>query len=431
MKTIIKNAYIINPKEKISQKGNIFIEDEIITKVTSLDSELIDDNCDIKDEFTVIDAEGLVAAPGLVDIHVHFRDPGQTHKEDIVTGSESAAAGGFTSVIMMANTLPSVDNNETLSYVIEKAKKQSIHVYPTAAVSKNLKGLELTDFAELKELGAVGFTDDGIPLMDENLLIKAMELAKECNAPISLHEEDPKYIGNSGVNAGKVAEKLGLKGAPREAEYTLIDRDIKIGIETGAELNIQHISSAEGVELVRKARTEHKNIHAEATPHHFTLTEEAVLEHGTYAKMNPPVRCEEDRMAVIQGLKDGTIEFIATDHAPHSVEEKDKEFTKAPSGIIGLETSLALGLTELVHKNYLSISELIEKMSVNPANLYNIPAGDISEGKEADIVLFDPNEEWVPQRYCSKSVNTPFTGRRLKGKVKYTISSGKIVYEDK
>lgn len=433
MKTIIKNVHIINPIGKISQKGSILIEDGVIAKIALSDSdcEKPESLCDCSGELTIIEADNLVASPGLVDIHVHFRDPGQTHKEDIETGAKAAAAGGFTSVIMMANTVPSVDNSETLEYVIDKAGQQGIHVYATAAVTKGLKGSELTDFAELWKIGAVGFTDDGIPLMDEGLLKEAMYRAKELDAPISLHEEDPKLIGNSGVNAGEIATKMGLEGASREAEYTLIGRDINIGIETGAKLNIQHISTAEGVNLVREARKEHKNIHAEATPHHFTLTQEAVLEHGTYAKMNPPVRCESDRMAVIQGLKDGTIEFIATDHAPHSVDEKDREFTKAPSGIIGLETSLALGITELVHKGYLTMDELIEKMSVNPSMLYKIPAGDISEGKIADMVLFDPNEEWTVQSYFSKSVNTPFTGRKLKGKVKYTISSGEIVYRDK
>jgi len=431
-KILIKNAHIVDPANNISGKGIIYIQDTKIKKIvlSEGDSNLnLDGNVDYSDA-EIIEATGLVAAPGLVDIHVHFRDPGQTHKEDMDTGVESAAAGGFTSVIMMANTVPAVDNMETLDYLLTKAGGQKIHVYPTASVTKGLKGQQLCDFAELFKAGAVGFTDDGIPIMDEDILRKAMVMASELGAPISLHEEDPKLIGNSGVNAGAVAEKMGLSGAPREAEYTLIDRDINIGIQTGARVNIQHISSREGVELVRRARINNKNIHAEATPHHFSLTEEAVLEFGTLAKMNPPVRREEDRLAVIEGLRDGTIEFIATDHAPHSKEEKSKEFTKAPSGIIGLETSLALGITELVHKGYLSVDSLIEKMSVNPARLYNIEAGNIGEGRCADLVLFDPNEQWTVNDFYSKSSNSPFTNRTLTGKVKYTISSGEVVYHD-
>lgn len=432
MKILIKNAKIIDPANKISQKGSLLIEDGTIKNVIlSGDKDFSVEKYVESDEIKIIEAEGLIAAPGFVDIHVHFRDPGQTHKEDIETGAKSAAAGGFTSVIMMANTAPSVDNLETLSYVLNKAKSEKIHIYATSAVSKGLKGSELVDFDEMVKNGVVGFTDDGIPLMDEVLLEEAMNKAKSFDMPISLHEEDPSIIINSGVNAGAVAEKLGLGGAPREAEYTLIERDINIGIKTGAKVNIQHISSKEGVELVRNARKDYKNIHAEATPHHFTLTEDAVLVHGTLAKMNPPVRLEEDRLAVIEGLRDGTIEYIATDHAPHAKEEKNREFTKAPSGIIGLETSLALGITELVKKGYLSIDELIEKMSVNPAILYNIEAGNLAVGKKADIVLIDPDEEWVVSDFYSKSSNSPFVGRTLTGKVKCTISSGNIVFEDK
>ena len=426
-KLTIKNARIINPKTNMDMVGDIFIEDGRVAK-------LIPENERVGDDFPegeIIDAKGMIAAPGLVDIHVHFRDPGQTYKEDIETGARAAKAGGFTSVIMMANTSPAVDSPEILKEVITKAEAQPINVYASSAVSKGLKGFELVDFDEMAKAGAAGFTDDGIPLMDVKLLTKAMEEASRLKMPISLHEEDPKYIENSGVNAGSVAESLGLAGAKREAEYTLIERDIKLAIKTGAQLDIQHISTKEGVDLVRKARKDHKNIHAEATPHHFTLTEEAVLKYKTLSKMNPPVREEADRQAIIEGLKDGTIEFIATDHAPHSAEEKSREFTKAPSGIIGLETSLALGITELVKKGYLTLSDLIEKMSVNPAVLYKLDAGDISEGKIADIVIFDPNEKWTVNDFYSRSSNSPFVGWTLTGRVKYTICGGMPVYIDK
>ena len=430
-KLLIRNARIINPESGLDGVGSIYVEDGTVSRILMSEKGAGTDSGDIpviSDDTAIIDADGLIAAPGLIDIHVHFRDPGQTHKEDIDTGSACAAAGGFTSVVMMANTSPSVDNADTLSYVLDKAAKQNIHVYAAAAVSKGLKGESLTDYEKLADMGAVGFTDDGIPLMDADLLREAMLRIKQLNMPISLHEEDPNLIENSGVNAGVVAAKLGLGGASREAEYTLIDRDIQIGIETGVIVNIQHISSSEGVELVRRARAEHDNIHAEATPHHFTLTQDAVLKHGTLAKMNPPVREEADRLSVIKGLQDGTIELIATDHAPHAKEEKDREFTKAPSGIIGLETSLALGITELVKKGYLSYSQLIEKMSLNPARLYNLNAGRLGIGCVADIVLFDPDEEWIADEYVSKSSNTPFTGMKLTGRVKYTITDGRIVY---
>lgn len=426
-KLLIKNVRIINPKTDMDAVGDIYIENG---HVASLCTEGGYDSAGISDK-DIIDGTGLIAAPGLVDIHVHFRDPGQTHKEDIATGALAAAAGGFTSVIMMANTSPCIDSVDILREVLKKAESQPINVYASSTVSMGLKGMELADFDCMAENGAVGFTDDGIPLMDEALLERAMKESARLDMPISLHEEDPKLIINSGVNAGYAAEKLGLSGAKREAEYTLIDRDIKLAIKTGAKLDIQHISTKEGVELVRRARKEHENIHAEATPHHFTLTEEAVLKHGTLAKMNPPVRTEDDRLSIIEGLRDGTIEFIATDHAPHAKEEKDKEFTKAPSGIIGLETSLALGITELVKKGYLSFPELMEKMSVNPAALYKLDAGDISTGKIADIVIFDPDEKWTVSDFYSKSSNSPFTGATLTGKVKYTICAGKTVYTDK
>ena len=424
---LIKNARIINPATETDIVGTIIVKNGVIDSI--LAGEDADTAC--CENTRLIDAEGLIAAPGLVDIHVHFRDPGQTHKEDIETGAAAAAKGGFTSVIMMANTVPAVDCAEILEQVLKKASKQPIHVYATSAVTKGLKGSELADFQEMADNGAAGFTDDGIPIMDEKLLREAMEKAALLDMPISLHEEDPALIINSGVNAGEAAEKMGIGGAPREAEYTLIDRDIRIGIETGARLNIQHISSKEGVELVREARKNHPNIHAEATPHHFTLTQDAVAKYGTLAKMNPPVREESDRMAVIEGLKDGTIEYIATDHAPHAKEEKDREFTKAPSGITGLETSLALGITELVEKKYLTMMQLLEKMTINPAKLYGINAGDISKGKPADIVIIDPNEKWEVSDFASRSANTPFKGWTLTGKVKYTIAGGNIAYEDK
>lgn len=379
-------------------------------------------------EIQTIDAEGYIVAPGLVDVHVHFRDPGLTEKEDIRTGAAAAAAGGFTSVVMMANTCPAAEHADTLRYMLEKGKDTPIHVYACGAVTKNLEGKELTDMKALKAAGAIGFTDDGKPLMEGELVKKAMEVCRELGVPISFHEEDPAYIKESGINAGDGAAKMGFTGADRRAETSLIERDIRLAAETGACVNIQHISTKEGVELVRRAKKAGTDVHAEATPHHFTLTEEAVLQYGTLAKMNPPLRTEEDREAVIEGLQDGTIDLIATDHAPHTKEEKEKPFAEAPSGIIGLETALALGVTELVEKKKLKMIELLEKMTWNPANLYGMDAGYLAEGGPADLVIFDADCRQTFREFFSKASNTPFTGRTCRSEVEYTICAGKIAY---
>jgi dihydroorotase len=293
-----------------------------------------------------------------------------------------------------------------------------------------MKGQELTDMDTLLANGAVGFTDDGIPIMDEKLMTSAMARVAALKVPISLHEENPSLITNNGVNRGKASEHFKIGGSPREAEISLIERDLEIALNTGACLNIQHISTKEGVELVRNAKKKGENIHAEATPHHFSLTEEAVIEHGTLAKMNPPLREEADRRAIIEGLKDGTIDIIATDHAPHSKEEKEKPITEAPSGIIGLETALALGITNLTSKGEIDTTRLIECMSTNPAKMYGLKAGTLTVGVQADLVIFNPEETYIPSDYASKSSNSPFTGLELKGKVKYTIVNGRVVYRD-
>ena len=281
---------------------------------------------------------------------------------------------------------------------------------------------------ELRSLGAAGFTDDGIPIMDGELLRQAMERAAKLHVPVSLHEEDPAFIENSGINQGAAAKKLGIGGASAQAEVCLVERDCLLAEETGARVNIQHISAAGSVDAVRQAKAGGAAVTAEAAPHHFTLTEEAVLTWGTCAKMNPPLRTEEDRQAVILGLKDGTIDIIATDHAPHSQEEKARPFTEAPSGIIGLETALALGITELVKPGHLTLMELMEKMSRNPARLYGFDYPGIVPGAPADLVIFDENELWTVDTFVSKAVNSPFRGRTLQGKVRYTICKGEIVY---
>lgn len=424
----IKNGLCIDPKAGMHQVCDILTEGDRILKM----GEKLEDTEEFRriprHKIQTIDAEGYIVAPGLVDVHVHFRDPGFPEKEDILTGAAAAAAGGYTSVVMMANTKPAADGADTLRYMLEKGKDAPIHIYACGAVTKNLAGKELTDMAALKEAGAIGFTDDGKPLADEEIARKAMEICRELRVPVSFHEEEPAYIKESGVNAGEVAAKMGLSGADRRAEISLIRRDIRLAAETGACVNIQHISTKEGVELVRQAKKDGADIHAEAAPHHFTLTEEAVLRCGTLAKMNPPLRTGEDRDAIIEGLRDGTIDMIATDHAPHTREEKGWPFTEAPSGIIGLETALALGITELVEKKKLTMEELLAKMTWNPAKLYGLDAGYLAEGGPADLVIFDPDCNQTFGKFFSKASNSPFAGQTYKSEVEYTICAGKIAY---
>lgn len=420
---LIKNGRLVNPATNTDEVMDVAIENGKILKV----EKGIEENGFEK----VIDATGKIVAPGLIDVHVHFRDPGFEHKEDLLTGSASAAKGGFTTVVCMANTKPVVDSVEVLNYVQNKAELVPINIVQAAAITKGFLGKELVDMKTLKEAGALGFTDDGLPINDTALVMKAMEMAKELDVPLSFHEEDPSLIGNPGVNAGEVAKELGLVGAPNVAEDVMVARDCMMAMKTGAKVDIQHISSGNSVDMVRFAKQHGARVYAEASPHHFTLKEDAVREHKTFAKMNPPLRTAWDRDKIIEGLKDNTIEIIATDHAPHTTEEKTGEFQNCPSGIIGLETSLALGIMSLVNAGHLTYLQLMEKMSVKPAELYNLDTANIAEGKPADIVIFDPNEKWIAGDYASKAENTPFTGVEMTGKVKYTICNGRIAYEDK
>lgn len=463
---LIKNGYVLDPKSGRQGIYDILIENK---KIKRIDSFISEEDLKDKENLQIIDADTMMIAPGLVDVHVHFRDPGFTYKEDIYTGAKAAAKGGFTTVVLMANTKPTVDNVDTLQYVIEKGKETDIHVFTCGSITKGLQGTELTNMELLKENGAVGFTDDGIPMMDESMVITAMKKAKELNVPLSFHEENPELITNNGVNHGKASEYFGIEGSPRAAEIDLIHRDLSFAEELDAPINIQHISTKEGVELVHQTKLEviskkkitlplsktkedmtditnqtnsnnlvtqlipmdisqKINIHAEATPHHFSLTEDAVIKHETMAKMNPPLRTEEDRQAIIKGLKNNTIDIIATDHAPHSAEEKAKAITEAPSGILGLETALSLGITNLVKEGHLTYMELLEKMTINPATMYHLDCGYIAEGGPADLIIFNENTHII-EDFCSKSDNSPFKGESLTGEIQYTICDGKIIYQ--
>ena len=420
---LIKNGFLINPSTNTEEPADIRVENGIICEMGNLER---------KGQEDVLDIAGLVIAPGLIDTHIHFRDPGFTYKEDLHTGSLAAAKGGFTSVICMANTKPVVDNAETLVDILERAKEENIRIYQTTSITKGLGGKEMNDLDALKNAGACGFTDDGIPIMDEALCYQAMLEAARLDMPISLHEEDPAFISENGINRGVASEHLGIGGSPALAEDVMVSRDCMLALHSGAKTVIQHISSGNSVALVRGAKALGADIHAEATPHHFTLTDDAVIQFGSQAKMNPPLRPEADRLAIIEGLKDGTIDLIATDHAPHSAQEKATEpMHKAPSGIIGLETSLGLGITSLVKPGHLTLMELLEKMTCNPASLYKLPGGSIEVNAPADFVIFNPDEEWVVDGFVSKSKNSPFLGVKLFGKIYYTICDGKIIYKAK
>lgn len=421
---LIQNGRVVDSVNQIDDIMDVLIDGKTILKVgKKIDLSEYDKNIEI------IDATGLVVAPGLVDAHVHFRDPGFTYKEDIETGAKAAAKGGFTMVVCMANTKPTVDNIGTLQYIQEKAEKTGIHILQASTITKGLNGDELVDLETMANAGAAGFTDDGIPILDEKILVEAMKRAKELDLPVSLHEEDPLFIVKPGVNQGAVSEKLGYGGASRTAEDVMVARDVILALHTGASVCIQHISSGNSVELVRNAKKLGADVHAEATPHHFTLTEEAVLEYGTLARMNPPLRTEKDRLEIIEGLKDGTIDMIVTDHAPHSAEEKAKPLDQAPSGITGLETSLALGIKSLVQPGHITLMKLMELMSKNPAEFYRMVPASVSEGAVADLVIFGENELWKVEEFASKASNSPFLGWELPGKIHYTICDGKIVYK--
>ncbi len=421
---LIKNGYVIDPAGGTEGKKDILIANGQIREITEPMFHPEETGGNVQ----VMDCEGLVVSAGLVDAHVHFRDPGQTYKEDIFTGAAAAARGGYTSVVMMGNTNPHMDNADTLRYVTDKGKRTGIHCYACGNITMGMEGRVLTDFAELAQEGAVLFTDDGKPILSEELMQQACIRSAAMHKVLSLHEENPELITENGIHAGMVAAKMGLTGSPRQAEISMVERDLRIAAETGAELTIQHISAAESVAMIREAKKTNPHIHAEATPHHFTLTDEAIFKFGTLAKMNPPLRSENDRKAIIEGLRDGTIEMIATDHAPHAAAEKKLPFPEAPSGITGLETALSLGIRELVQPGYLTLLQLLQRMSSGPAAVYGLNAGCVQQGHPADLVIFNPAQEWKVDSFLSKASNTPFWGERLPGIIYETICGGKTVY---
>ena len=419
---LIKNGRVMDPMSGLDQVCDVLVEGKKIVKIGQ--------NLEVAGA-QVLDASGLVVAPGLVDIHVHFREPGQTHKEDIHTGALAAAAGGFTTVVMMANTNPTISTVETLQEVLESASRENIHIKSVATITENFDGQHLTDFKALLAAGAVGFSDDGIPLTNAGIVRQALIEARKNDTFISLHEEDPNLNGILGFNEHIAKEHFHICGATGVAEYSMIARDVMIAFDAKAHVHIQHLSKSESVKVVEFAQMLGAQVTAEAAPQHFSKTEALLLTKGSNAKMNPPLRLESDRLAVIEGLKSGVISVIATDHAPHHADEKNVEdITKAPSGMTGLETSLSLGLTYLVEAGHLSLMELLEKMTVNPASLYDFNAGFLAEEGPADITIFDPKaDRLVSDHFASKAANSPFVGEELKGQVKYTICDGEIVFQ--
>lgn len=419
---LIKNARVIDPSQGLDRTANILVEAGIIKKIGEIGAEA----------GRVIDASGLIAAPGLVDMHVHLRDPGQTEKEDILSGCRAAAAGGVTSLLAMPNTSPTVDSGETVRYILNKAKEAKARVYVAASITKGLKSEELCDLQELHDAGAIALTDDGRPVVNTKFMARAMALAPALSMKVVAHCED-LYLADGGIiNEGVVSQKLGVKGIPAAAEDAGTAREIALAAAYGVPVHICHVSTATSVALIRDAKRRGVMVTAETAPHYFTFTQDALLQRDADYRMNPPLRTERDREAVIEGLLDGTLDAIATDHAPHTPRDK-ADFEKAPNGSIGMETSLSAALTFLVHTGRMTLSEVIEKMSCAPARILGIEAGTLKAGAPADIVLFDLNERYTadPEKLHGKSKNTPFKGMELKGRVKTTICGGSVVYEDK
>lgn len=422
MKTLLKNGNVIDYKNKINEKYDILIEDEKILKIAKNIEETVDETIDCTN-FNII--------PGMIDMHCHLREPGFEHKETIETGSKSAVAGGFTTICPMPNTKPTPDNVETLKYIIDEAKRVNLcNVLPYASVSKGEKGEELVNFEELKNAGAIAFSDDGMPVVNSRLMREAIISADKLGTFVASHCEE-KSVAQGAINSGEVAEKLGVEGVLPEAEEIMAAREIVISESNNVRAHICHISTKTTKNMVRDAKNRGVQVTCETCPHYFTFTVNDVLESGANAKMNPPLREEKDRQAIIEGLKEGTIDAIITDHAPHSKEEKGQGLAKAPNGIIGFETALSAEIMNLVDTGDIDYLDLVKLTSYNPAKLLKIDRGTIEEGKIADLTIFDPNEKYVytENKIVSKAKNSPFIGKELKGKVKYTVVSGKIVYK--
>ena len=426
-RTVYKNARLMNPATQLDAIGSVLVEDG---KIADFGAGLFMDGS-VPDGAEVVDCGGHLLTPGLIDIQVHFREPGQEYKETIETGSKSAAAGGVTSVSTMPNTDPVIDDVAVLEFLLKQGRETGYcRLHPYACVSKGMKGERLTEMGLLAKAGAVAFTDDGLPIMNAQLMRQALTYARELDVPIGQHAEDLNLSNGGCMNEGAVATKLGLRGIPNASEAVIVDRDIQLVRLTGAKYHVLHISTAEAIEAVRRAKHEGLPVTAEAAPHHFMLTDEACIDYRSFAKMNPPLRAERDKQAVIRGLQDGTIDAIATDHAPHDQESKRVPISEAAFGIVGLETMLPLSL-DLYHRGAMSLMEVIGKMTYQAADILKLPAGRITKGVEADLTLIDVDVDWVinPKEFSSKSKNSPFDDTKTKGRAIRTILGGSEVYK--
>ena len=420
MSILIKNIHAVDPQSGLDKIVDIYAEDRTITEIGSID----------KPADKVIDGTNLIALPGLFDMHVHLRDPGLTHKEDIITGTNAAKAGGFTGVACMPNTKPVVDNAETVEYILNKAEKTGIRVYPVGCVTKGMQSRELTDFAMLREAGCVAVSDDGRPVENAELMRQAIEASGDYGLIVLSHCEDLAIINGGIINKGEVSEKLGIKGMDRASEDYITAREIALAMSCNAPVHICHVSTKGSVNIIRAAKKDGVKVTCETAPHYFTYTDEKLLSRDADYRMSPPLRTEEDRLAIEEALLDGTIDCIITDHAPHTAEEK-ADFEKAPNGVVGLETSLAMTLTMLYHTGKADLSKIAELMSINPRKILGIEPVRIAVGSELNLVIFNPEQEWevIPEELHSKSKNTVFKGEKCMGKVIYTICDGKIVFQ--
>jgi dihydroorotase len=420
---LIRGGRIIDPARKTDETADLLLLDGKV--------EALGQNLGRPDGVEVIEAAGKVVAPGLIDLHVHLREPGQEDVETVASGAMAAAAGGFSAVCAMPNTDPVTDNQAAVGFIVSQAQRAGkARVYPIGAISLGQKGQQLAEFGELVGAGAVAVSDDGKPVVSSHLMRTALEYARTFGIPVADHCEDPTLAADGAMHEGLVSTRLGLKGVPAAAEEIMVARDILLAEHTGGHVHLCHMSTRGSVELIRRAKEKGLRVTAEACPHHFTLTHEAVEGYNTNAKMNPPLREPEDREAIRQALRDGTIDVICTDHAPHHYDAKEREFDDAPNGIIGLETALGLAITELVHGGLLDLPTLVTRMSTMPARIFNLPGGTLARGAPADVVIMDPAVQWTvdPDAFYSKSRNTPFAGRHLRGRADVTIVRGQVVF---
>ena len=424
MKLLIKNGRLIDPENNIDQIHDILVEDNKIAKIAK--------NIQVEAQ-KIIDATGKIVMPGIVDMHVHLREPGREDKETIASGTKAALRGGVTSILAMPNTLPAIDcleNVKLLKKIIDKTAY--VNVFITGAITKERLGKELTDIGDFKKEGVLAISDDGASVESDELMLRALTKAKTQGILVICHCEDKSLSNRGVVNLGIISTRLGLRGIPKESEYKRVQRDIQLAEKAKTAVHIAHISCKESVEIIAKAKKKGIKVTAETAPHYFALDEEAVLGYDTNMKMNPPLRNKDDVSSIKEGLKNGTIDVIASDHAPHTENEKEIEFERAEFGVIGLETELSVSITELVSAGLLSWSDLVKKMCLNPAKILGLKKGTLSVGSDADMIVVSPDKEWVVKKedFASKSKNSPFIGRRLKGVVEHTICNGKIAYEN-